>query len=588
MASTFGSLEIAKSGLSVAMANLKLTGHNIANANTVGYTRQRLITSAIEPTEGRYLLSQVMADKTGRGVAIIDTQQIRNLYLDNQYRDLNMDYNYSEYRTNALTYLEGLFNSELKEGQGITGSLESFYQSLKDFANNTTSEEYRTSVQQAAVSLTENFKVLYDEMIDLWDDQNYSIKTNADLINSTAEQIARLNGAIAEYERSGYTANDLRDQRNLLLDKLSGYVNMTYEISDVNKSMIDVKIGGVDLVVGTSFNKIEVTSPSSYKAEIDAITKQIADINAEILAGNITSLEGKDQIDALIADLSNYIDVELTANPENGDLYDVTFNGVALVYGSSSMEIEDAVEPNVIARSMYYRNYLTLDGVDLCIENGTVKSGELYSHMEMVISDGSGKTSGEGIPYYIDRLNELARLIAQTINDIHATGYTYPTDGQSSVTGVDFFNVPLDINGNRDYSRITAGNFRLSDSIFESVWNIAGSSDEISEDNTFSGNSRIAERLRDSFSDGKYYGSLNSLVSTLAISLKTSKSICETKHSLLDSIDTQRMSISGVSIDEEATNLIVYQQSYNACSRVINALDEMLDILIRNTGIVGR
>jgi flagellar hook-associated protein 1 FlgK len=588
MASTFGSLEIAKTGLSVAMTNLKLTGHNIANANTVGYTRQRLITSAIEPTEGRYLLSQVTADKTGRGVAIVDTQQVRNLYLDNQYRDLNMDYNYSEYRTNALAYLEGLFNSELKEGQGITGSLESFYQSLKDFANNTTSEEYRTSVQQAAVSMTENFRVLYDEMIDLWDDQNYSIKTNADIINSTAEQIAKLNIAIAEYERSGYTANDLRDQRNLLLDKLSGYVNITYENSDINKSMIDVKIGGVDLVAGVSFNKIEITSASSYKAEIDAITKQIADINAEILAGTLTSLDGKEQIDALITDLTKYIDVELTANPEYSDLYDVTFCGVALVYGSSNMGIEDAVEPNVVARSEYCRNNLTLDGVKLSIENGTVISGELYSHMEMVISDGSGNTYGEGIPYYIDKLNELARLVAQTINDIHTTGYTYPTNEQGSITGVDFFNVPLDISGNRDYSRITAGNFRLSDSIFESVWNIAGSSDEITQDNTFSGNSKIAEKLRDSFSDGKYYGALNSLVSTLAISLKTSKSVCDTKKSLLDSIETQRMSISGVSIDEETTNLIVYQQSYNACSRVINALDEMLDILIRDTGVVGR
>ena len=499
-----------------------------------------------------------------------------------------MDYNYSEYRTSALAYLEGLFNSELKAGPGITGSLESFYQSLKDFANNTTSEEYRTSVQQAAVSMTENFRVLYDEMIDLWDDQNYSIKTNADIINSTAEQIAKLNIAIAEYERSGYTANDLRDQRNLLLDKLSRYVNMKYEKSDMNKSMFDCKIGGVDLVAGVSFNKIEITSASSYKAEIDAITKQIADINAEILAGTLTSLDGKEQIDALITDLTKYIDVELTANPEYSDLYDVTFCGVALVYGSSNMGIEDAVEPNVVARSEYCRNNLTLDGVKLSIENGTVISGELYSHMEMVISDGSGNTYGEGIPYYIDKLNELARLVAQTINDIHTTGYTYPTNEQGSITGVDFFNVPLDISGNRDYSRITAGNFRLSDSIFESVWNIAGSSDEITQDNTFSGNSKIAEKLRDSFSDGKYYGALNSLVSTLAISLKTSKSVCDTKKSLLDSIETQRMSISGVSIDEEATNLIVYQQSYNACSRVINALDEMLDILIRDTGVVGR
>lgn len=588
MSSTFGSLEIAKSGLSVAMSNLEITGHNIANANTVGYTRQRLITSSIEPSHASYLLSQVNANRIGRGVEITDIQQIRSAYLDDQYRDLNADYNYSKYRTQALTYLEGLFNSELAEGEGLTGSIEDFYAALKDFAFDTTSEEYRTAVQQASLSLTENFNVVYEEMSDLWNDQNSSISTVADAINSIAQQISELNEAISSYERNGETANDLRDDRNLLLDQLSAYVNISYSNNENNPSMLDVQIGGIDLVTGVSYHTIEVANSSDHTAEIDALTAQIAVINQQIEDSVVTAGDGQALIADLVDELRQYLDVTTDANADNPDLVDVSFKGVSLVSGTDAQAIEQAVESDMPAWSAFYRNNLTLDGQALSIEAGTVSSGQLYSNMEMIISDGSDTSMGAGILYYMDKLNDLARSIAETINAIHSTGYTYPTESSASVSGVNLFYVSQDADGNEDYTKITAGNFTISDEVMASVWNIAGSSAEITEGNTNSGNSAIAEELYETMNSGGFYGSLNALVSHLSIALYTSEGIEDTKDSLLNSVDTQRTSISGVSVNEEATNLIVYQQSYNACARVLTTLDEMLEVLISNTGVVGR
>jgi flagellar hook-associated protein 1 FlgK len=126
--------------------------------------------------------------------------------------------------------------------------------------------------------------------------------------------------------------------------------------------------------------------------------------------------------------------------------------------------------------------------------------------------------------------------------------------------------------------------------VLASVYNIAGASQEVQlgDDPTETGNMEIAEAMFKDLVNSGYYEKLNSIIGNLSITSYTSKGIMNTKGSLLKSVDAQRTSLSGVSLDEETTNLIVYQQSYNACSRVITTLDQMLDKMINDMGIVGR
>ena len=105
---------------------------------------------------------------------------------------------------------------------------------------------------------------------------------------------------------------------------------------------------------------------------------------------------------------------------------------------------------------------------------------------------------------------------------------------------------------------------------------------------TETGNNIIALELFNDLNSSNYYGKLNSIVGHLAIAIDSSRSILDTRESLINSVDRQRTSISGVDLDEEATNLIVFQQSFDACARIITTIDEMLNTMINNMGRVGR
>ncbi|MGI5935639.1 MAG: flagellar hook-associated protein FlgK [Oscillospiraceae bacterium] len=583
MASTFGGLETAKSGLVAARTSIDVTGHNIANANTVGYTRQRVLTSAREPGQGTYLISQFYNKRVGQGVDILEIQQLRSSYLDQQYRILNGDYMYSDKRVQSLTYLEGLFN-ELDEESGLTTSIENFYSALNVFSSDTSSLEYRTNVQQQALGMIHNFNVVYDEMKDLWHNQNDSISVAANRINAIAKELKYLNEAIASYERSGQPANDLRDERNLLLDELSGLVNITYAVNSDNPSMIDVKIGGLSLVSGSTFNQIEINSLSSRIEEINGFAKDIADLNKKLLDDSLTDPERtalQDEIQEKINQFKTAFDkygITTAENPQNSMLTDVSFNGVLLVSGSNVCDTVDTL-------IQFNRNYLTLYGNELSIEAKTVTGGQLYSHMEMITGE---EANSPGIPYYMKQLNLLAQDIARTINEVHKTGWTYPYGGNESTDNINFFYVPSD-GGMENYDLITAGNFALDGKILESAYNIAGSAKKVdlSSGSTETGNNEVARRLLNTINDGNFFGKLNSIVGHLAIEIDSSRSILDTRESLINSVDKQRMSISGVDLDEEATNLIVFQQTYAACARVVTAIDEMLSIMINNMGRVG-
>ncbi|MPM15878.1 hypothetical protein SDC9_62252 [bioreactor metagenome] len=587
MASTFGILETAKSGLSVAMQNQKITGHNIANANTVGYTRQRVITSAKE-SNAVYLIKPMEENRVGQGVEVISIQQVRSEYLDSQYRELNAKFSYSDSATQSLTYLEGLFNSELTAGEGLTGSIEDFFSAINTLAGNTTSEENRIALQKSAISLTQNFNLVYQEMESLWEDQNTSISTVAQTVNSLATKLVELNKAIARYERTGEAANDLRDERNLMLDELSGYVNITIENNASNPSMVDVSIGGVALVDGTSAYQLEVSNLNTELAGI-------ADLNAQIAASTDPTeiADIQTEISNRLAQINAKYSVSLTsaANAGNAEMRDISLDGTALVTGSVAVSVESARSLSLDEKINFLGNRLSLGGTELRL--GTeITGGDLSAHMEMVTSKDSGTP---GIPYYMQQLNKLARSIAKNINDIHKEGYSYDTSTtgtSNSANGLYFFNVETEDDGygniTEQYDNITAGNFSISSSINDSVWNIACSDVQVDVAKTNTGNSEIITKMYADLASSRYYGTLNGVVGHLSIALATNKSILNTRQSLLNSVDAQRSSVSGVSRDEETTNLIVYQQAYNACSRVISAIDEMLDVMINSMGTVGR
>ena len=579
MSSTFSGLEIAKSGLSVAMQNLSVTEQNIANANTVGYSRQRLNQAAKSLSSSAYLISPIFTQRVGDGVEATGVQQIRSSYLDQQFRNLNTNFSYNSSKNQTLTYLDGLLN-ETNEDGGLKTAIGNFFSALNTFSSDTSSKENRTNVQQQALGMTESFNNVYEEMQSLWNDQNSNIETLSDEINSTAQKIAELNDSISKSAQTGSSANELNDERNQLLDKLSGYVNITYSANAANSNMVDVQIGGADLITGNTVNKISVDTASAHSTDIDNLTQQVALLNTPPAATNATALS------TLAGQLNAIPNIKATVNPDSS--VSVTMGGASLVNGTTQTTVSAAANSSLDAGIALNVKSLKLDGTTLSIADGNITGGQLYASMEMV---SSSSASASGIPYYMSKLNDLVQEIAKNLNTYNESGYTYPDGTNPSTQGVDLFQVPTTTGSGgttvKDYSKITAGNFSISAALLNSVYSVAGSSSQISltAGNTEAGNNTIALQMYKDLVNSGYNDSINSVVGNLAIASDTSKNIMNTQKSLVDSVDTQRTSTSGVSLDEESSNLIMYQQSYNACSRVVSAINDMLDNLINRMGV---
>ncbi len=253
MSGLFYGLQIAKTALAVSQKAISLSGHNISNANTQGYTRQRIIVEAIDPSYPHARIAQVNKGAIGGGVAVTMIDQIRSDYLDRQFRNQNTKLGYWQTRADELEYIETVIN-ELS-GSSISKAMADFFDSLSDLSADPSSKEIRTTVQQNALKMTETFNRYYDQLVDLQNLYNDSMKLTVDEINDLLNGISSFNKQIFAYELSGEKANDLRDKRNLLIDQLSGLINIT--CTEASNGQLVVSCDGVDLVNHTTVTLLE-------------------------------------------------------------------------------------------------------------------------------------------------------------------------------------------------------------------------------------------------------------------------------------------------------------------------------------------
>ena len=242
--STFYGLNIARRGLTAAQKGIDVTGHNIANAQTPGYTRQRLSLESIEPAALGSRFAPSEAGLSGGGVRILTVDQIRNPFLDRQFRHENAMAKEYQMRAADLIYIESLFD-ELSD-TGLSSNMNDFLASLQETSKSPTSVEYRTNLIQNAIKLTETFHHYTRQIADKQSEQNRAVEVMTGQINDIATTIGDLNVQIARYELSGQKANDLRDQRGLMLDQLSSLTSFSAE--ETNDGFLQVKIGNTFLV----------------------------------------------------------------------------------------------------------------------------------------------------------------------------------------------------------------------------------------------------------------------------------------------------------------------------------------------------
>ncbi|MDF2925419.1 MAG: flagellar hook-associated protein FlgK [Paenibacillaceae bacterium] len=247
MRSTFGGIEIAKRSLFAHQAALTTTGHNIANANTVGYSRQVVNMVASRPIEAVGLMSSNIPGQMGQGVEFDYIKRIREGFLDKQYYNENKSYGQWTTRRDTLEKLETIINEP--SDTGIRQVLDGFWNSWQELSKQPDNLETRAVVKESALALADAFNHAARQLKDLKQDLTDNIDVKVTEVNSLLNQVAALNNEIFRIEGLSNDANDLRDQRDVLLDTLSKIVNVTVtEESDG----YNVRMGEVQLVQGAT------------------------------------------------------------------------------------------------------------------------------------------------------------------------------------------------------------------------------------------------------------------------------------------------------------------------------------------------
>ncbi|MCM3750191.1 flagellar hook-associated protein FlgK [Paenibacillus pasadenensis] len=513
MASTFHGIETAKRTLFTQQTALNTVGHNISNANTPGYTRQRVNMSAATPMEPFGFHHSSAAGQLGSGVEASDIIRLRNAFLDDQYRSESKYEGSWQIQAETLDKLEKIANEP--SDTGIRTLMEKFWASWSDLSKDPENITNRQIVRQNAQALTDSFNQMSRQLTDLETDLTASADTKAAQASSIIQSIADLNGQIKRMEGLGDNANDLRDKRDQLTDDLSKMMNVT--VTDTGDGYT-INMGNTNLVEG---------------------------INAQQLTG-----------------------AALEAAYQGGDL-----NGGEL-HGTFR------------ARDTNVRGMLTqLDQLANTLANG---------EFQVTVPKGS-VLPGTTVP-----LAEDTVMTVNGINGLHKLGYTLESP---ATAGLDFFT----FDSTSGASGITAGSLRLNPAIAADSNKIASSmrtsTDAAGVTTVIKGNNTLALLMGEAKDKaflmnlsgtggtesratiGSYY---NSMVGQLGVQSQEAKRQYTNSMAMVDQANSSRQSVSSVSTDEEMSDMIKFQNAYNAAARFMTTMDELLEKLINGTGQVGR
>lgn len=592
MPSTFFGLDIGTSGLYTYQAALNTTAHNASNAETEGYSRQIMNQTAATPISIHSTYGMV-----GTGVVANSITQERNEYYDVKYRNNNSVFGSYSTKESYMLQIENYFN-ELNNN-GLLANINNFNASLQELSKDTTSNAVRTQISQYADSITQYVKQIAGNLGSLQKDCNDEIKISCQRINSLAEQIATLTKQINTVEVRGQNANDLRDARNLLVDELSEFANISVKESKVEggtgRTTYTVKLNGQTLVDTTEYNTLQVV-PREVKNSVNDIdglyelewsTGQSMDLSSKTLGGKLQALfelrDGNNQVNfrgsttdvtGNVATVTNTnINSEMLLNiPASGS---ITIGNHAIKY--SSFDIEVGADGS-------YTYKFNLEG--------TVDAASLTG-MRAVIGD---SIDYKGIPYYMAQLNEYVRTISKNMNDIHNTGTNL-----NGETGLDFFTgvrasdameYPLHkatetITTANSYYNITASNFSVNSKIKNDPKAIATTSDLNSGVESKDVLTAMINCMNDKsmFKEGSPSSYIQALISDIGVDTDKAASFATSQTNILKAVDNQRLSVSGVDVDEEAMNLVRFQNAYNLSAKVISIMDEIYDKLINYMGV---
>ena len=608
MPSQFFGLTIASSGLSAYQAALNTTANNISNEQTKGYSRQVANLSASDA-----LRVNAKYGSMGSGVTVNSIKQIRSEYYDTKYWQNQASLGLYETKLGYLEQIENYFIDDDTE-KGFSTILNKMFNSLDTL----THPAGDTNVRQQFISDAQSFMTYFNSVAtglgQIQDSVNEEIKSTVENINAIGKKISLLNKQINVIEVQGGYANELRDQRALLIDELSSIVPT--EVSEVpvtNSKHPDMQTGANYYTVKINGQKFVDTyeySELTCVARKNTINQSDREGMYEIVWAD-TGNSFKAGSDSSSGSLKALFDIRDGNNSEN-------FRGSIKGVTASTITISNPSITNVNAMTMPAEGVLTIDGKNYNYTDftfttdadGNVKEytftleNQLSSDQQAKL-DGKQASIGEsidamGVPYYLAQMNEFLRNFAGSFNDImnsadakdlngNSTDYFSFFTGTHTKTGEEYVlsNAAgvYSAKASNSYYQLTCGNACVSNIAVKDPTTIATTTTNAADAYD------LVEKMLKLKSDTELYrgggadGFLECMYSDISVDSQKSKIFQKNYSNISNAIDKQRMSVSGVDKDEEAIDLVKFQNAYNLSSKMVSVLAEIYDKLINETGV---
>lgn len=569
MQSTFSGLNTMVNGIYTQRLGLNTVGHNISNSNTEGYSRQTAHAAAT-PSSEVYTLAG--ASQVGNGSTVTSVIRARDIYADRQYWKENSTDGYYNGKANNYAKIESIFNDS--DNSGVQDAMEKFYQAWQDCSTTASSDTSRQNVINAGQNFAQSLQIAAKqtkEQIDsLYDDISLSVVK----MNRLMGQVVELNKNIAGIEATGAHANDLRDQRDLIVDQLTSMTDITvYESAN---GMYTLVSNGTTLVNGITKVDLEMSAPknnTTYSlSDYDIMIKQTGTVytpgNGELKAQFEAVAEDKGYIDQ-VANMAAFMFT--TMNDQHKAGYGID-GSKDKPFGNANANDNATTGLNFYGESNKIFEWDAKNGkLDVYNKKGDGTkdnaSKESLSGMQIleIFTVNSELTATDGHKKLATRSGERdkdGKLLYQTA----AGGTTTDvTQAQKDAKGNP---LPVDVNGTGDGSN--------------AVWVAALFNCE--RDKT-SPEVNGTDRL---IGNGSLYSYYNTSMTTMGSDASNMNGRVKFQSGVMDQVENLRSSTNGVNWDEELSNMITFQQGYSACSRCLSAMDECLDKLINGTGTVGR
>lgn len=623
MGSTFSGIELGKRSIMAHTDAISTAGHNISNANTEGYSRQRVQLKEFDPLYRPDLERPERAGMIGQGIDVQSITRIRDEMLDQRITAQQNQESYWDTRSKYYTMIEQIYNEP--DEVSVRSNMDKFWESWQELSINPESQAARQAVVTRGESLSDSIKSKWENLMGIGSLINSDIDSTVKQINSYANQIAAVNSEIVRSRGVGDNPNDLLDRRDLLVDKLSKLANITTDRRDPDEFM--VHLDGKVLVQGgvaRNFDLVSLTDNNGYEKLVWADTREDASVSGGTLGAliELRDVDVRNEIQSLntmtmnFSDLVN--DVHRNAYGAN-NVTDLDFftqhSFVENVNGNFDRNGDGVLDHSYIFRftgttTLNPQEQIGFEGVmTFSGPSGNVQVPYHPTDTVETVINRINDSNGE-VKAYLDRNNNLV-LKGTTAQNVENPDFVirHVEDSGFFLTGYSGILAASGADGAYDFARADAvdslagaqfavspvlnpaGYIEVNGVIKNDVKSVAAAFRDDSG-NVNAGDGRAAVEIASIRNTKVMIGHERTLddyfadsVTNVGLKGEQAENNLKSHMAIMNDLRTMRDSISGVNIDEELSDIIKFQHGYNAAAKFVTIWDSLIDTVINRLGV---